>query len=122
MSTANLINRLAVCSWSLRPADPANLIQQLQTIGIPRTQVALDPLREQPELISPLAENRRGDIARLGLKSLLGGTIATWMTASIASAPLGGALNTRSVSIRPDVHPAVGILAVLFVIKYVVIG
>jgi concentrative nucleoside transporter, CNT family len=34
--------------------------------------------------ISPLAENRRGDIARLGLKSLLGGTIATWMTATIA--------------------------------------
>jgi CNT family concentrative nucleoside transporter len=34
--------------------------------------------------ISPLAENRRSDIAKLGLKSLLGGTIATWMTASIA--------------------------------------
>jgi CNT family concentrative nucleoside transporter len=34
--------------------------------------------------LSPLAENRRGDIARLGLKSVLGGTIATWMTASIA--------------------------------------
>jgi CNT family concentrative nucleoside transporter len=34
--------------------------------------------------ISPLAENRRGDIARLGLKAVLGGTIATWMTASIA--------------------------------------
>jgi CNT family concentrative nucleoside transporter len=34
--------------------------------------------------ISPLAENRRGDIAKLGLKALLGGTIATWMTASIA--------------------------------------
>ena len=34
--------------------------------------------------LSPLAENRRGDIAKLGLKSLLGGTIATWMTASIA--------------------------------------
>ena len=34
--------------------------------------------------ISPLAENRRGDIARLGLRALLGGTIATWMTASIA--------------------------------------
>jgi len=31
--------------------------------------------------LSPLAENRRGDIAKLGLKSLLGGTIATWMTA-----------------------------------------
>jgi CNT family concentrative nucleoside transporter len=34
--------------------------------------------------ISPLAENRRSDIARLGLLSVLGGTIATWMTAAIA--------------------------------------
>ncbi len=34
--------------------------------------------------LSPLAENRRGDIARLGLRAVLGGTIATWMTASIA--------------------------------------
>jgi CNT family concentrative nucleoside transporter len=36
--------------------------------------------------ISPLAENRRSDIARLGLRAVLGGTIATWMTASIAGA------------------------------------
>jgi concentrative nucleoside transporter, CNT family len=34
--------------------------------------------------ISPLAENRRSDIARLGLKAVIGGTIATWMTATIA--------------------------------------
>jgi concentrative nucleoside transporter, CNT family len=34
--------------------------------------------------ISPLAENRRSDIAKLGLKAVLGGTIATWMTAAIA--------------------------------------
>ena len=34
--------------------------------------------------ISPLAENRRSDIARLGLLAVLGGTIATWMTACIA--------------------------------------
>jgi concentrative nucleoside transporter, CNT family len=34
--------------------------------------------------IGPLAENRRSDIARLGLKAVLGGTLATWMTASIA--------------------------------------
>jgi CNT family concentrative nucleoside transporter len=34
--------------------------------------------------LSPLAENRRKDIAKLGLLSVLGGTIATWMTASIA--------------------------------------
>ncbi len=34
--------------------------------------------------ISPMAENRRSDIAKLGLRSVLGGTLATWMTASIA--------------------------------------
>lgn len=41
--------------------------------------------------ISPLAENRRQDIAQLGLKALLGGTIATWMTATIAGILIGGA-------------------------------
>lgn len=34
--------------------------------------------------ISPLAENQRGNIAKLGLRAVLAGTIATWMTASIA--------------------------------------
>ena len=39
--------------------------------------------------ISPLAENRRADIAKLGFRALLGGTIATWMTASIAGMFVG---------------------------------
>jgi L-ribulose-5-phosphate 3-epimerase len=39
--------RLAVCSWSLRPTDPADLIQKLHQTGIKRVQLALDPLREQ---------------------------------------------------------------------------
>ncbi|NND44125.1 MAG: NupC/NupG family nucleoside CNT transporter [Xanthomonadales bacterium] len=34
--------------------------------------------------IGGLAPNRRGDIARLGLRALLGGTLATMMTATIA--------------------------------------
>jgi CNT family concentrative nucleoside transporter len=34
--------------------------------------------------LGPLAENRRSDIAKLGLRAVLGGTIATWMTATIA--------------------------------------
>lgn len=40
------LTRLAVCSWSLRPADPATLAAQLLDLGIPRTQLDLDPLRE----------------------------------------------------------------------------
>ncbi len=34
--------------------------------------------------LSPLAENRRSDIAKFGMKAVIGGTIATWMTAAIA--------------------------------------
>ena len=47
---ANLSPRLAVCSWSLQPVSPQQLIEHLQTIGIPRVQLALDPLREHPEV------------------------------------------------------------------------
>ena len=39
---ANLASRLAVCSWSLQPASPQELIGHLKTIGIPRVQLALD--------------------------------------------------------------------------------
>jgi sugar phosphate isomerase/epimerase len=48
MSTLALKERLAVCSWSLQPATPEALIQNLRDIGIPAVQLALDPLREQP--------------------------------------------------------------------------
>jgi L-ribulose-5-phosphate 3-epimerase len=43
-----IIERLAVCSWSLQPASPDDLIEKLRAIGIPRVQLALDPLREKP--------------------------------------------------------------------------
>jgi CNT family concentrative nucleoside transporter len=43
--------------------------------------------------ISPLAENRRQDIAKLGLKAVLGGTIATWMTATIAGILMGNQIH-----------------------------
>jgi len=38
--------RLAVCSWSLQPATPHELVTRLQATGIPRVQLALNPLRE----------------------------------------------------------------------------
>ena len=44
MSTT-LSDRLAVCSWSLRPESPAELASHLNTIGIRRTQLAIDPIR-----------------------------------------------------------------------------
>lgn len=46
----NLSSRLAVCSWSLQPTSPQQLLGHLREIGIPRVQLALDPLRERPEV------------------------------------------------------------------------
>lgn len=40
--------RLAVCSWSLQPTSPQDLIAKLLATGIRRVQLALDPLRESP--------------------------------------------------------------------------
>ena len=48
--------RLAVCSWSLQPTSPQNLIDQLLEIGLNRVQIALDPLRTHPETWGVLPE------------------------------------------------------------------
>ena len=48
MISTGLPERLAVCSWSLQPATPAELARHLAEIGIPRVQLALDPLRDDP--------------------------------------------------------------------------
>jgi sugar phosphate isomerase/epimerase len=42
--------RLAVCSWSLQPAGPQDLVAKLLAGGLRRVQLALDPLRESPRL------------------------------------------------------------------------
>jgi sugar phosphate isomerase/epimerase len=47
--TKILKDRLAVCSWSLQPAGPRQLVEHLRATGISRVQLALDPLRENPE-------------------------------------------------------------------------
>jgi sugar phosphate isomerase/epimerase len=45
-----LADRLAVCSWSLQPANPQDLIKRLQATGIRRVQLALDPLSDSPKV------------------------------------------------------------------------
>ncbi len=49
-------NRLAVCSWSLRPTDAADLVAKLESTGLPRTQIALDPIRAAPDAWGDLAD------------------------------------------------------------------
>ena len=43
-------DRLAVCSWSLQPSSPQQLLESLRAIGLNGVQLALDPLRDTPEV------------------------------------------------------------------------
>jgi L-ribulose-5-phosphate 3-epimerase len=48
MTSSSLASRLAVCSWSLQPSTPRDLITRLKATGVRRVQLALDPLRDNP--------------------------------------------------------------------------
>ncbi len=71
-NTKMFLNHLAVCTWSLQPTDPANLVQQLQAIGVNRVQLDMDPLREQPAVWG-----RTGEILRQGGIQIVSGMFRT---------------------------------------------
>jgi sugar phosphate isomerase/epimerase len=48
MNASSLTERLAVCSWSLQPESPLQLIDRLKDTGLSKVQIALDPIRSQP--------------------------------------------------------------------------
>ncbi len=48
MKETSLTKRLAVCSWSLQPTSPQDLLTKLQATSLRRVQLALDPLRDSP--------------------------------------------------------------------------
>ncbi|MCC6354775.1 MAG: sugar phosphate isomerase/epimerase [Verrucomicrobiae bacterium] len=63
-----LSQKLAVCSWSLQPANPQALIDALRSIGLNRIQIALDPIREEPAVWG-----RVGDaLASAGIEAVSG--------------------------------------------------
>jgi sugar phosphate isomerase/epimerase len=52
-------NQLAVCSWSLQPETPDILLDKIAEIGIPRVQINLDPIRENPAVWGSFADKAR---------------------------------------------------------------
>lgn len=50
MNQSQSPERLAVCSWSLKPTGPLDLVGKIQQTGIPRVQLALDPLIQSPAI------------------------------------------------------------------------
>jgi len=49
MSENSIADRLGVCSWSLQPSSPDELIEKINGIGIKKVQLALDPLVAEPQ-------------------------------------------------------------------------
>jgi len=56
MPSVPFSERLAVCSWSLQPSSSSDLFQKLAATGVPRLQIALDPIRENPAGWQPFAQ------------------------------------------------------------------
>jgi len=115
ISSANL----AVCSWSLRPTDPQNLVEQLQAIGISRVQIALDPFREQPAVWAPLPELR----ARHGITFVSGmiGTVGEDYSTMDSIKRTGGVVpdatweqNWRNIQVAAETAQKLGIKLVTF--------
>jgi len=79
MKSPYIIDRLAVCSWSLQPKNPLDLAQKLQATGISRVQLALDPLRASPKLWSKTEKilAAHGIVAVSGMVGCLGEDYST---------------------------------------------
>ncbi len=48
--------RLGVCSWSLQPASPQELVERVRAAGLSSVQLALTPLAERPMVWAPTAD------------------------------------------------------------------
>jgi L-ribulose-5-phosphate 3-epimerase len=53
VNAPSLSARLAVCSWSLQPTSPQELIAAVKATGLSRVQLDRDPLRESPDVWGP---------------------------------------------------------------------
>jgi sugar phosphate isomerase/epimerase len=74
MKSSTKAKNLAVCSWSLIPTDPYDLIAKLKFTGINRVQLALDPLRELPAIWGDVGDllNNAGITIVSGMFSCVG--------------------------------------------------
>jgi len=79
MSVAKHLERLAVCSWSLRPQSPQDQGDQLEQVGIKRVQLALDPIRENPTVWGGCIDalRRRGIEVASGMMTCIGEDYST---------------------------------------------
>jgi sugar phosphate isomerase/epimerase len=118
-TTENLMSRLAVCSWSLQPETPDQLIEKLREIGLTRIQCALDPIREKPSLWGRFAEDCAA--AKITLVSGMFGTVGEDYSTLESIRRTGGlvpdhtwAENWRNILATVEIAKQLGLLLVTF--------
>jgi sugar phosphate isomerase/epimerase len=86
--------RIGVCSWSLRPRSPEDLVEKIRACGLDAVQLALTPLcRDERALDAMLGALRVAKIAvRSGMMSTVGENYSTLETIR------------RTGGLRPDGH------------------
>ncbi len=90
------MNRIGVCSWSLRPASPAALAEAVRSTGLEHVQLALDPLRA--------ADGPWRVDATVASLNEAGITIVSGMMATAGEDYSSLASIERTGGVRPDEH------------------
>ena len=117
--SSHFLNRLAVCSWSLQPKSPEELIECMGQIGLKTMQIALDPIRENSEVWGKTKElcQQNGII----LVSGMFGTIGEDYTTMNSIKKTGGVVpdatwpeNWKNIQQIADIAKSMGIHLVTF--------
>jgi len=119
VKTDSIADRLAVCSWSLQPKNGEQLLEWLKSLGIPRIQLALDPIRE--DKASWANFKGRCDQSGIAIVSGMFGTVGEDYTTMESIRRTGGVVpdatwdqNWRNIQIIADLAKSMGIKLVTF--------
>ncbi len=114
-----IADRLAVCSWSLQAETPASLVERILATGLRKVQLALDPLRERPEIWGSTQEQ----LAAAGVEIVSGmfGTLGEDYTTLETIRNTGGIVpdstweaNWRAIQSTADLAARMGLKLVTF--------
>ena len=112
-------NRLAVCSWSLQPKSPEELLDYLREIGIRTVQLALDPIRENPEVWGKTKElfSQNGIIIVSGMFGTIGEDYTTMESIKRTGGVVPDATwpeNWKNIQATADLAKSLGLRLITF--------
>ena len=112
-------NRLAVCSWSLQPKSPEELVEILGQVGLKTVQLALDPLRENPDVWGKTKDlfREKGIIIVSGMFGTIGEDYTTMDTIKATGGVVPDAVwpdNWKNIQEIADIAKSLGVRLVTF--------